>query len=116
MNTLFWNVDTQYDFMRNDDYAGKLFVKDAHLIEPQLARLTALAEELDIKVINTADSHDQNSAELSNAPNYITTFPPHCMKDTKGAQYVPATAPKNPYVIDWRQKDFSTEKLTQHRD
>ncbi len=43
---IFWNVDTQYDFMRPD---GKLYVQDAEQIEPNLEYLTRLAAERNIR-------------------------------------------------------------------
>ncbi len=103
MKAIFWNVDTQYDFMRDDvEYHGKLVVPKAHLIEPKLAMLTGIAEKYGIKVINTADSHNPDSEEISANPDFVKTFPEHCITGTKGAEYVPATKPKEPLIINWR--------------
>ena len=38
------------------------------------------------------------------------------MQDTKGAQFVPATNPENPYLIDWKQEQFDKEKVLQTRN
>lgn len=96
---IFWNVDTQYDFMRKD---GKLYVKDAETIEPNLAQLTLLAEKYNLKVINTADWHTAASKEISKTPDFITTFPEHCIEYTQGADFVPATWPNGgAYLIIW---------------
>ena len=108
MKTIFWNVDTQYDFMRPD---GKLYVKGAEQIEGNLARLTQLAESRRIKVVNTADWHNKDSEELSDKPDFVHTFPEHCMQDTYGAGFIPATYPyllsdKEPYIVDWKKKKF----------
>ena len=117
MKTIFWNVDTQYDFMRDDEaYKGKLAITGAKAIEGNLEKLTAIAKQLGIKVINTADWHTIESEELSTNPDFIKTFPQHCMQDTKGAQFVPATNPENPYLIDWKQEQFDKEKVLQTRN
>lgn len=108
MKTIFWNVDTQYDFMRPN---GKLYVQGAEEIENNLARLTKLAREMNIQVVNTADWHNKESTELSDKPDFIQTFPEHCMKNTPGAEFVPATNPENPYVLDWTQKTLDYEKI-----
>ena len=102
---IFWNVDTQYDFMRPD---GKLYVQDAEQIEPNLEYLTRLAAERNIRVINTADWHTATSPELSDQPDFKTTFPPHCLQGTKGAEYIPATRPDDPCIISWQ--DQSSEQ------
>ncbi len=63
MKTIFWNVDTQVDFMNKD---GKLYVQGAEEIKPNLKRLTDLAEKYKITVINTGDYHNKTSKEISN--------------------------------------------------
>ena len=108
MNTIFWNVDTQIDFMKP---YGKLPVaggEGAEDIEPQLEYLTQLADEESIQVVNTADYHNQDSEELvfphqNQKPEPPQTFPPHCMQDTEGVQFVEATRPEDPVELDWQQ-------------
>lgn len=95
---LFWNVDTQVDFMEPD---GKLYVPGAEEIRSTLAWLTQFAKSQNIRVINTADFHQINSEELSDHPNYANSFPQHCMAGTPGADYIPETAPETPGIIDW---------------
>ena len=110
MKTIFWNVDTQYDFMRNDEsYKGKLSIPDARNIERNLERLTQLAKVKNLQVVNTADWHNKNSEEIAEKPDFLTTFPEHCMQHTEGAAFVPATNPENPYVIDWQNYAFDEE-------
>ena len=117
MKVVFWNVDTQYDFMRDDEsYKGLLPVPDAREIESNLDKLTKFAEDRGITVVNTADWHNEKSAELSDTPDFKTTFPKHCMMGTKGAEYVPATKPKNPYVIDWQGNGFDEKKVAESRN
>lgn len=117
MKTLFWNVDTQYDFMRSDeDYKGKLAIPGARDIEVNLKLLTQYAKENNLKVVNSADWHHPESEELSDKPNFITTFPEHCMANTFGAEFVPATKPENSYVIDWRDATFKAEEVKRNRN
>lgn len=108
MKTIFWNVDTQYDFMRPD---GKLAIPGAEAIEPALDRLTRLAEQRGLQVVNTADWHVKGDAELADEPDFVNTFPEHCMQGTLGAMFVPATAPKGAYEIGWQDAGFDKEKL-----
>ncbi len=100
MNTVFWNVDTQIDFMRPD---GKLYVHGAEKIEENLEEITRLAKKKNKKVVNSADWHNENSAELSKNPDFINTFPEHCMENTKGAEFIPATRPEENdyYITGW---------------
>lgn len=98
---LFWNVDTQFDFISP---RGKLYVPGAELLKPNWAKLTQLAKSMSITVINTADWHFANSAELSSNPDFIATFPLHCMANTQGAELIEETAPENPFIIDWNKE------------
>jgi len=98
---IFWNVDTQFDFVSPE---GKLCVEGAELLKSKWKNLTVLAEKNSIRVVNTADFHFDDSAELSTKPDFIKTFPPHCMANTVGADYIPETIPTNPVVFDWYKK------------
>ncbi len=104
---LFWNVDTQFDFMNQN---GKLYVPGAEQILPFLEKLTSLAEIKQIQVVNTADHHYSDANELSDTPDFITTFPPHCMADSVGAAYVNETKPVNPTTLKW-DKNYSDEEI-----
>ena len=114
MKTIFWNVDTQYDFIRDDEsFKGALAIPGAREIEGNLVRLTRLAKAKKIQVINTADWHKRNSPELSDNPDFINTFPPH---NTKGAAYLPATNPKSPYKVEWEKGTLDLEEIAQRRN
>jgi nicotinamidase/pyrazinamidase len=93
---LFWDVDTQYDFMRAD---GKLYVPDSESLIPVLQRLTDHAHQHGITIVASADDHEPGHRELSPEPDYRTTFPPHCMRGTPGQEKIPETALRNPLVI-----------------
>jgi nicotinamidase/pyrazinamidase len=100
--TLFWDVDTQYDFMRAD---GKLYVPDAEQIIPQLKTLTDHAHRSGIRILASADDHVAGHRELSDHPDFRETFPPHCMHGTAGQKKIPETALRNPLVIDPAPQD-----------
>ena len=76
MQILFWSVDCQKDFMLP---SGKLYVKGAEEIVPNLNTLTKLAKECKIKVVSTGDYHTLESKELSDKPDFVNTFPEHCI-------------------------------------
>ncbi len=111
--TIFWNVDTQYDFM---DPNGKLAIAGAMEIAGNLEELTSLASRRGIQVVNTADYHTLTSREISDSPDFKTTFPAHCMEGTSGAKYISETYPKDPYVIHWKDSSFDTEKVRRERN
>lgn len=85
---LFWDVDTQIDFMRPD---GKLYVPEAEQIESNLERLSRAADEFSIPVVASADDHTEGDAELSDDPDFQETYPPHCMRGSEGVKRVPQT-------------------------
>lgn len=98
LKKLFWNVDTQEDFI---DQAGKLYVKGAENIRPTLKQITEFAKAEGIRVINTCDYHHINSEEISPVPDYATSFPQHCMAGSSGAEFIIETQPESPLLIDW---------------
>jgi len=107
-NWLFWNVDTQIDFVYP---RGKLYVQGAENLRPQWKELTRLAKENSIRVVNTADYHYANSAELDSSPDFVNTFPEHCMAGTRGADYIRETDPEDPVIFDWDKEYLITPEL-----
>src|SRR5574341_317788 len=94
---IFWDVDTQYDFMRAD---GKLYVPEAEHIIPNLARLTRAAHQHGIRIVASADDHVPGHRELSDAPDFKETFPPHCMRGSAGQRKIPETSLTDALVIE----------------
>lgn len=94
---IFWDVDTQHDFMDAD---GALYVPDAELIKPKLQHLTQYAHRHGIPIVASSDDHALEHPEISSAPDFRDTFPPHCMRGTMGAEKVPQTALRAPLVIE----------------
>ncbi len=100
--TLFWDVDTQYDFMMAD---GRLYVPGSEEIIPALRRLTDHAHRHGIRILASADDHVPGHRELSNTPDWKETFPDHCMRGTPGQARIAATALRHPLVIEPSPED-----------
>src|SRR3989338_1902274 len=100
-DVIFFDVDTQYDFMRKD---GKLYVPNAEKIIPNLKKITQFAKKKNVSVIASADNHKMGDWEIASK-----TFPPHCMKNTKGQKKIPETTLSNIIVVP--NKKLSIKKI-----
>jgi nicotinamidase/pyrazinamidase len=109
--TLFWDVDTQVDFMHAD---GKLYVPDAEEIIPTLSALTDYAHRRGIRIVASADDHVPGHRELSTTPDFKTTFPDHCMRGTPGQRKIPETTLQDPLVIEPEPDASLAAKLRAH--
>jgi len=96
-DVLFWDVDTQVDFMHAD---GKLYVPEAESLIPNLKRLTDHAHAKGIRIVASADDHVGGHRELSATPDFRETFPEHCMRGTPGQAKIPETRLREPLVIE----------------
>src|SRR2546430_11018755 len=99
---IFWDVDTQYDFMHAD---GKLYVPEAERIITNLQRLTNYAHGHGIRIVASADDHVMGHPEISDSPDWQSTFPAHCMRGTAGQKKIPETALGDPLVIEPARTD-----------
>jgi nicotinamidase/pyrazinamidase len=99
---LFWDVDTLNDFIWPD---GKLYVAGSEEIVPVLGALTDLAHAHRIPILASADNHELSDPEISTSPDWKTTFPPHCMRGTRGQQKIAETTLRDPLVIDPEPRD-----------
>ena len=94
--TICWDVDTQVDFIMA---SGKLAVPGAEAIIPNLQALMDWAHGSGIRIVATADDHDVGHAEITDHPDWMTTFPPHCMRGTAGQRKIPATMLRSPLLF-----------------
>lgn len=94
---LFWDVDTQHDFIHPD---GKLYVPMANQIVPNLKRLTDHAHAHGIRIVASADDHVPEHEEISSDPDFERTYPPHCMRGTPGQRKIPETALRSPLLVE----------------
>jgi nicotinamidase/pyrazinamidase len=90
---ILWDVDTQIDFMLPD---GKLYVPRAEETVPAMARLVEAARAAGIVHVASADDHELTDEEISDQPDYSTTYPPHCLRGTSGARKIPETEQRDP--------------------
>ena len=81
MKTVFFDVDTQLDFLYP---AGALYVPGAENIVQNLRNLTCYAAGHSLQVISTADAHTEDDAEFK-------VWKPHCIAGTTGQQKCSAT-------------------------
>lgn len=102
---LFWDVDTQVDFMLPE---GKLYVPGSMEILPLLGRLTDHAHARGIRILASADDHVPGHRELSDTPDWVTTFPEHCMRGTPGQRKVPETTLRHPLILEPSPQDPET--------
>ncbi len=93
---LLWDVDTQVDFVAA---GGKLAVPGAEEVAPAMARLVRWAHEAGIVHLATADDHELTDPEISGAPDFESTFPPHCLRGTPGAAKISETRQVDPLPL-----------------
>jgi nicotinamidase/pyrazinamidase len=74
MKTVFFDVDTQLDFLYP---AGALYVPGAETIVKTLTGLTNFAAANQIQVVSTVDAHSEDDPEFK-------TWKPHCVAGTAG--------------------------------
>jgi nicotinamidase/pyrazinamidase len=91
-----WDVDTQVDFVCAD---GKLAVPDAEAARPAMGRLVAAGRAAGLTHIASADDHELTDAEISVEPDFQTTYPPHCLRGTRGAERVRETQQLDPVPL-----------------
>ncbi len=93
---ILWDVDTQVDFMLPD---GKLYVPGAEQTAPAMKRLVAAARAAGIVHVASADDHELTDDEISEQPDFEKTYPPHCLRGTRGARKIPETEQEEPVPI-----------------
>jgi nicotinamidase/pyrazinamidase len=76
---IFWEVDAQADFMLP---GGHLYVPGAERLLPNIRRLTNAARAGKVFLVSHGCFHTPDDPEFK-------TFPPHCVKGTPGARFVP---------------------------
>jgi nicotinamidase/pyrazinamidase len=96
MKRILWDVDTQVDFMEPD---GKLSVPGAGAVVPAIQRLVEAARAADVVHVASADDHELTDPEISETPDWQSTFPPHCLRGTRGAEKIPATKQRDPLPL-----------------
>jgi nicotinamidase/pyrazinamidase len=93
---ILWDVDTQVDFMLP---RGKLYVPGAEETVPAMKRLVEAARAAGVVHVASADDHELTDEEISDHPDFGTTYPPHCLRGTRGARKVPETEQEDPVPL-----------------
>src|SRR3954453_10080817 len=96
MQRVLWDVDTQVDFMEPN---GKLYVPGARDVAPAMERLVDAARAARIVHVASADDHELTDPEISDAPDFQNTYPPHCLRGTRGAEKVLETKQRDPLPL-----------------
>ena len=78
-DTILWCADAQKDFMLP---GGKLYVPEAEKLLPNIRRLVDVARDGRAFLVSHGCFHIADDPEFK-------TFPPHCVKGTAGADFVP---------------------------
>jgi len=96
MKTVFFDVDTQIDFLFP---AGSLYVPGAETIVPLIAKLNRHAGAHAIPVVSDMDAHSENDAEFR-------VWPHHCVVGTEGQQKPQDTLLETRVVIPSTKVEF----------
>jgi nicotinamidase/pyrazinamidase len=88
-NVVFWEVDTQRDFMLP---GGKLYVPGAERLLPNIRKLTDAARQERVFLISHGCYHPKDDPEFQ-------IFPPHCVEGTEGSAFVPEALTDKVLVI-----------------
>ena len=94
--TILWDVDTQVDFM---EPSGKLYVPGARDVAPAMELLVDAARAARIPHVASADDHELTDPELSDSPDFQNTYPPHCLRGTRGAEKILETKQRDPLPL-----------------
>lgn len=103
MKTVFFDVDTQLDFMYP---AGALYVPGAEKIVEQIAALNRFAGAQDIPLVSTMDAHTENDPEFQ-------AWPPHCVAGCIGQHKPEATLLSRRLVVPNTSSDVGIESVQQ---
>jgi nicotinamidase/pyrazinamidase len=94
---ILWDVDTQVDFMLP---RGKLYVPGAEETIPAMRRLVDAARDAGVVHVASADDHELTDPEIvADGADFRNTFPPHCLRGTRGAAKIPETEQDDPLPL-----------------
>ncbi len=89
MRTVFFDIDTQLDFVTP---AGALYAPGAERVIAAVAQLNRHAASSGIVLVSTTDAHAENDAEFAQ-------WPPHCVAGTIGQRKAQATLLEKAVVV-----------------
>jgi nicotinamidase/pyrazinamidase len=99
VKTVFFDVDTQLDFMYP---SGALYVPGAEKIVDQIATLNRFAGAQGIPLVSTMDAHTENDVEFQ-------AWPPHCVAGCLGQHKPEATLLSRRTVVPNKPAEIAIE-------
>jgi len=96
MKRILWDVDTQVDFM---EPSGKLYVPGAKDVAAAMERLVDAARAAHLVHVASVDDHELTDPEISDKPDFRNTYPPHCLRGTRGAEKILETKQRDPLPL-----------------
>ena len=84
-----WDVDTQVDFVHAD---GKLASRPREAPCRRCSASSRRRARPGIPHVASADDHELTDTEISESPDFETTYPPHCLRGTRGAAKIAETS------------------------
>lgn len=102
---IFWEVDVQADFMLP---GGKLYVPGAEKLLPNIRKLTDAARRDEVFLVSHGCFHPADDPEFQQ-------FPPHCLKGTPGAEFVPEALANKVSRIENRSTEQLPEDLSKYQ-
>jgi|YNPNPStandDraft_1061719.scaffolds.fasta_scaffold00517_25 nicotinamidase/pyrazinamidase len=103
MRTVFFDIDTQLDFLFP---AGALYVPGAEALLPALARLRDYAAARGIPIVSSTDAHAEDDPEF-------LQWPPHCVAGTLGQQKPPETLLEPRRIVPVEPGDYPLDGARQ---
>jgi nicotinamidase/pyrazinamidase len=94
--TILWDVDTQVDFI---EPGGKLYFEGAEEARPAMAKLVEAARAAGVVHVASCDQHELSDPEISLRPDFDSTWPPHCLLGTRGAEKIRETKQLDPLPL-----------------
>jgi len=93
---ILWDVDTQVDFM---EPSGKLYIPGAKDVAAAMERLVDAARAAGLVHVASADDHELTDPEIADDPDFTNTYPPHCLRGTRGAEKILETKQRDPLPL-----------------
>lgn len=110
---IFWNVNTQVDYFEGEN----IKVSGSDSIRPKLRALTEFAKDKKIKVVNVVSWNDPKNKWFSQTPDHSKTFPPHCVMNTAGTNFIPETLVDSDYfLVKWDAPYIVFPEIHKHRN
>ena len=94
--TILWDVDTQVDFI---EPGGKLYFEGAEEARPAMALVVEAARAAGVVHVASCDQHELSDPEISEEPDFDSTWPPHCLLGTRGAEKILETKQNDPLPL-----------------